>query len=83
MSRTFAASILISIGTSVGLAQTPIVRARLEPSNGIIVGQTVHLVVEVLVPNYFTGSPDFPEFEVSTTRLWFCRKRELRTPMRR
>jgi hypothetical protein len=40
------------------------VRAHLEPASGILVGQPVRLVVEVLVPNYFTGSPDFPEFEL-------------------
>jgi hypothetical protein len=45
-------------------AQTPIVQAHLEPSRGILVGQPVRLVVTVYVPNYFTGSPDFPEFEI-------------------
>ena len=45
-------------------AQGPVIHARLEPAKGIIVGQTVHLVVEVLVPNFFTGSPDFPTFEL-------------------
>ena len=44
--------------------QAPVVRARLEPSKGIIVGQPVHLIVDVLVPNFFTGSPDFPTFEL-------------------
>ena len=44
--------------------QTPVIHARLEPAKGIIVGQPVHLVVEVLVPNFFTGSPDFPIFEM-------------------
>jgi hypothetical protein len=49
---------------SIASAQTPIIHAHLEPATGIIVGQPVHLVVEVLAPNYFTGSPDFPEFEI-------------------
>ena len=53
-----AASALTSI------AQGPIVRARLEPAKDIIVGQPVKLVVTVLVPNYFAGSPDFPELEL-------------------
>ena len=44
--------------------QSPIIRAHLEPSKGIIVGQSIHLVVEVLVPNFFTGSPGFPTFEL-------------------
>lgn len=45
-------------------AQTPFVRAHFEPNNDILVGQPVRLVVSVFVPNYFTGSPDFPEFEL-------------------
>jgi hypothetical protein len=45
-------------------AQSPIVQAHLEPSHGILVGQPVRMVVTVYVPNYFTGSPDFPEFEI-------------------
>jgi len=45
-------------------AQTPFVRARLEPDKGILVGQPVRLTVSIFVPNYFTGSPDFPEFEL-------------------
>ena len=45
-------------------AQTPVVRAHLEPAKGILVGQPVRLIVSVFVPNYFTGSPDFPEFEI-------------------
>jgi hypothetical protein len=45
-------------------AQTPVVRAHLEPSSGILVGQPVRLVVSVFVPNYFTRSPEFPEFEL-------------------
>lgn len=36
----------------------------LTPTRDIIVGQAVHLNVAVLVPNYFTGSPDFPVFEL-------------------
>src|ERR1700761_2315232 len=45
-------------------AQSPVVEARLEPSHGILVGQPVRVVVTVYVPNYFTGSPNFPEFEI-------------------
>ncbi len=48
-------------------AQTPVVRAHLEPANGILVGQPVRLVVSVFVPNYFTGSPHFPEFELDNS----------------
>jgi len=42
----------------------PVIRARLVPSDHVIVGQPVRLEVEVLVPNYFTGAPDFPSFEL-------------------
>jgi hypothetical protein len=54
---------LASVAVSAS-AQVPLLRARFEPTENIIVGQAVHLVAEVLVPNYFTGSPDFPTFEV-------------------
>jgi len=56
---TFAAASALT-----SIAQGPIVRARLEPAKDIIVGQPVKLVVTVLVPNYFAGSPDFPELEI-------------------
>jgi hypothetical protein len=42
----------------------PFIRARFEPANKIIVGQPLRLVAEVFVPNYFTGAPDFPPFEL-------------------
>jgi hypothetical protein len=46
------------------LAQAPVIRASLSPSSNIIVGQPIHLRVTILVPNYFTGSPDFPAFAI-------------------
>jgi hypothetical protein len=55
--------LVLAFGLTVQ-GQAPVVHARLEPTTGITVGQPVRLVVEVLVPNYFTGSPDFPEFEI-------------------
>jgi hypothetical protein len=45
-------------------AQAPVVRAHLEPSGTVLVGQPVRLIVSIFVPNYFTGSPEFPEFEL-------------------
>ena len=45
-------------------AQSPMIRARFEPARTITVGEPVRLVVTVLVPNYFTGSPDFPDFDL-------------------
>jgi hypothetical protein len=50
--------------TLTAAAQSPIVQAHLEPSHGFLVGQPIRMVVTVYVPNYFTGSPDFPEFEI-------------------
>jgi hypothetical protein len=46
------------------VAQQPIVRARIEPDKGILVGQPVRLIVTILVPNYFSGAPELPEFEL-------------------
>jgi hypothetical protein len=57
-------TILCVFFTLAAAAQSPIVQAHLEPSRGILVGQPVRVVVTVYVPNYFTGSPDFPEFEI-------------------
>ncbi len=54
----------VALGCASATAQAPMIRAHLEPAGKIIVGEPVRLVVTVLVPNYFTGSPDFPEFEL-------------------
>lgn len=54
----------IALCTLTSAAQSPIVRARVEPAKGILVGQPVRLIVSIFVPNYFTGSPDLPEFEM-------------------
>lgn len=62
MKRLLLAIILL---TSLHVvAQSPVVRAHFEPSQNIMVGQPVKLIVSVFVPNYFTGSLDFPEFEM-------------------
>ena len=55
---------LITLCTLNTVAQQPIVRARIQPDKGILVGQPVRLIVTILVPNYFSGSPDLPEFEL-------------------
>jgi hypothetical protein len=62
--RSVCVGLLMAFIVMVSPAQTPVVRAHLEPASGILVGQPVRLVVSVFVPNYFTGSPDFPEFEL-------------------
>ncbi len=55
---------LAALFSFMAAAQTPVVRARIDPAKGILVGQSVRLTVSVFVPNYFTGSPEFPEFEI-------------------
>lgn len=62
MRQSFA--LLLLLFTLYSLAQKPVVRAHLEPPSNIMVGQPVRLVVSVFVPNYFTGAPEFPEFEM-------------------
>jgi hypothetical protein len=62
--KSFVFSVLMAVAIVASPAQTPVIRARLVPAKRIIVGQPVHLTVEVLVPNFFTGSPDFPAFDL-------------------
>ncbi|MEW6440289.1 MAG: hypothetical protein AB1640_05065 [bacterium] len=45
-------------------SELPLVRARLEGSAEVWVGQTVALEVEVIVPTWFTSAPAFPQLEV-------------------
>jgi hypothetical protein len=52
------------VTASVHGQSAPVIRAKLVPPNGVIVGQPVRLEVVVLVPNYFTGAPVFPLFEM-------------------
>jgi hypothetical protein len=66
MKRTFFV-LLVFYATLFSSAQSPVIRATLRPSKGIVVGQAIHLNVTVLVPNYFTGSPDFPVLELEDT----------------
>ena len=56
--------IVVPFYSPTASAQSPVVRATLSPASGVLVGQPVRLTLTVLVPNYFTGSPDFPEFEI-------------------
>jgi len=41
----------------------PVVRVTLDAPQPVLVGQQVHMEVVVLVPNFFTGAPQFPEIE--------------------
>jgi hypothetical protein len=56
--------LLLGFCAAIAGGQAPIVRTQLQPAGGILVGQPVRLIVSVFVPNYFTGSPEFPEFEM-------------------
>jgi len=40
------------------------VRARLEPTGHVVVGQPVKLIVDVLVTTWFTSAPEFPLFDL-------------------
>jgi hypothetical protein len=48
----------------LGAAPAPVIRAVIESPAPIIVGQAVRVRVSVLVPNYFMGQPDFPQFNM-------------------
>ncbi len=63
MKRILAALVTILFALAAH-AQSPVVQAHLEPTKNILVGQPVRLTVTVYVPNYFTGSPEFPEFDL-------------------
>ena len=44
-------------------AQEPLIRVIQEPEGAVHSGQSIVLRVQVLVPNYFLGAPDFPRIE--------------------
>jgi hypothetical protein len=56
--------VTLLLAQTCALAQAPVIRASLNPSRNVIVGQPIRLQVTLLVPNYFTGSPDFPTFSM-------------------
>ena len=53
-----------AVAETVTESQLPLVRVRLEAASGVSVGQAVPLVVEVIVPSWFTAAPKFPDLEV-------------------
>jgi BatD DUF11 like domain len=66
MMKPLCLGFVFVLATQSALAQAPpVVRAHIDPGSNIIVGQPVRLVVSVFVPNYFTGAPVFPEFEIA------------------
>ena len=68
--RSIAVTALLAVSALPLLAQPaepqprPFARARLEPGERVTVGQPVTVVVEVLVPSFFTGAPRFPALDV-------------------
>ena len=42
----------------------PFLRVKFIPGAKVIVGEPLRLQVDVLAPNYFTGAPDYPPFEL-------------------
>jgi hypothetical protein len=63
MKRTLILVTLL-LSQTCALSQAPVIRASLNPSRNVVVGQPIRLQVTLLVPNYFTGSPDFPTFSI-------------------
>ncbi|MEW6742790.1 MAG: BatD family protein [Planctomycetota bacterium] len=51
----------------VSESELPLVRAHLEGSAEVWVGQAVSLDVEVIVPTWFTSAPTFPQLEVENS----------------
>ena len=49
----------------------PFARVRLEPERTVTVGQPISVVVEVLVPAYFMGAPQFPELDLPDALVLF------------
>ncbi len=63
MMRSLPALALIA-GTLPVSAQQPIARIRLEPGSLVTVGQPLTVVVQVLVPSFFSGAPRFPNLDI-------------------
>ena len=49
----------------------PFARARLEPDAAVTVGQPISVVIEVLVPAYFMGAPQFPDLDLPDALVLF------------
>jgi hypothetical protein len=55
---------LLMLLASLADAQ-PIVRVNVRPAGRHLVGQQVHIDVQVLVPNFFMSAPQFPTIDIS------------------
>jgi hypothetical protein len=65
--RAIVALLALVVPAAAQAAEGPLVRAEIEPSPPIYVGQSLKLNVTVLVPNFFMSSPQFPLFDLSGT----------------
>ncbi|HEY7296857.1 MAG TPA: BatD family protein [Xanthobacteraceae bacterium] len=63
MKTAFLALALLAANLSAALAE-PRVRAEIEATGPVLVGQQIRVNVTVLVPNYFLSSPQFPLFDI-------------------
>lgn len=52
-------------------ASGPLARTRVEPADGVTVGQPISVIVDVLVPSYFMGAPRFPDVDVADALVVF------------
>ena len=59
-----AAFVALCFSGLLAAAPGPVVRASIATPRPIIVGQAVRVNVTVLVPNYFMGEPEFPQFNL-------------------
>jgi len=59
-----AAFVALCFSGLLAAAPGPVVRASIATPRPIIVGQAVRVNVTVLVPNYFMGEPEFPQFNM-------------------
>jgi len=70
-----ATMVLLLVGLSAGAlgAQDlrPIARASLEPGPAVTVGQPLRILIEVLVPSFFTGAPLYPDVELQDALVLF------------
>src|SRR5262245_14313642 len=63
--RVFFGTVAVVAWSALAFAQAkPVIRVTLQPSGPVVVGQQVRTTVQVLVPNYFLGAPDWPTLDV-------------------
>jgi hypothetical protein len=57
-------SVLLACTVVLGAAGRPVIRVNVVPQKAVLVGQQVTVTVQILVPNYFLSSPDWPTLEI-------------------